>query len=69
MDVQYAHCEDLAEGCGLQPPQVTEALRIDNLGKLNNSTELNQGGMALDSDGLNLDFDSEEEIDFEEGLE
>lgn len=68
--VQYGHKEELAAACGLSTALVSEALREDNSQRreeLPNGPA--EGNMDLDSEGLDLDFDSEEELVSEEDIE
>lgn len=68
--VQYGHKEELAAACGLTTALVSEALREDNSQRIeevpNGPVE---GNMDLDSEGLDLNFDSEEELVSEEDIE
>lgn len=68
--VQYAHKENLAAGCGLQTYMVIEALNEDNLQRrVEMPSGSAIGNMDLDNEGLDLNFDSEEELGSEEDLE
>lgn len=69
VSVQYGHREDLAHGCGLQTDMVNEALTEDNLHRrIEQSPGPSEKNMEVDSKGLDLSFDFDEELGSDEDL-
>lgn len=61
--VQYGLCKDLADGIGLKPNEVTEILSMDNQQRKEDPLQATgHKDMELDEEGLELDFESDEDL-------
>lgn len=61
--VQYGLCKDLAEGLGLKPTDVTEALELDNQQRKQGlPVQSDPMDLEIDEEGLDLEFDSDEDL-------
>lgn len=81
VSIQYGHCSAIGQGCGLNEKEVEVALQEDNLQRREAQTQLsdemqqmdnemdNDGGdFSQDLEGVDLSFDSGEDLEAEEDM-